>query len=61
MPNNTRLYERMRQYVLHISKILAIPSSEKGKKKLGTSYKNSTISEKEQKYHGQPGGDNVCG
>lgn len=54
--------ERMRQYVLHISKIVVILSSEQGeKRKLGTSYKNSSKSEKERKYHSQPGGDNICG
>lgn len=40
--------ERMRQYVLHISKIVGVPSSEQGgEKKLGASYKNSRKSEKE--------------
>lgn len=40
--------ERMREYVLHISKTVGVPSSEQGgKKKLGASYENSRKSEKE--------------
>lgn len=44
--------ERIRQYISHFCKILGITSTRKKKKK-GSSYKNGSNTEKDQKDHGK--------
>lgn len=43
--------KKIRQYISHFCKILGITSSREKKK--GSSYKNGSNAEKDQKYHGK--------
>lgn len=64
MSNKTKLYENLKNETIHIAYWQDLRHSlirKREKNKVGTSYKNNSSSEKEQKYHGQTGGDNKFG